>query len=314
MTVHPLVWAIQLWVVATATSLLLAVGLSGALRGAYVGAESIISKVDHAAALTSQVAALATTLLLIYAGFMSARAAKSFSLGVGAAVLGAVPTLMVFYAHRFAMPQIYTWFSAVCAASVLVLCATQIRTKSAVRSLIAFGGLALASATLRTFPLGETESPVLVQIGATLQVFFSWCIVVSAIAFHLLTPTPKALRASILIGVTVLLAATAAAAAEPGASPWVLLTGRALFELTETGVMGKSGSLAFSGTLTALLSALLSRQGSLTQVICALLALCVVSPLSPLTIATMTLCGYFAVIVCWVPDTAMKSSSDTAHI
>lgn len=295
--------------IATVTSLLLSVGLSSALRGAYVGAESTITRVDHASALTSQVAALCTTLLLIYAGFISARASKSLALGVGAAVLGAVPTLVVFYAHRFSMPLIYTWSSALCGACALVLCATQARTNSQVRAIVAFGGLALASATLRTFPLGETASPVLIQLGTLLQGFFSWCTFISVLVFHLSTPRLRVLQGSLLFGATVLFAATASASTEPGSPRSVLLLGRALAELTDTSVLGPAGFVAFSGTLLALFSTLLSRPNSLAQVICAVLGLCVVSPLSPLMIATMTLCGYFAVIICWVPDAMLISDT-----
>jgi hypothetical protein len=289
-------------------------GLSSALRGAYVGAESTILKVDHAAALTSQVSAICTTLLLVYAGLVSARAAKSLSLGIGAAVLGALPTLMVFYAHRFTMPQIYTWFSALCGASALVLSSTQARTQNRVRAIVAFGGLALAAAVLRTFELGESESPLLVRIGTLLQNFFSWCTILAVTVHHLCGPRWKAMRGAVLFGAAVLLAATAAASTEPGAPLWVLLTGRTLHELTSTSVMGASGPLAFSTALVVLISTLLSRPSSLSQVVCGVLALCVMSPLSPLTIAAMTLCGYCAVIICWVPDAVLKTSSHTAHI
>src|SRR5690606_33716032 len=74
LVVHPLVWAIQLWVVASVVSLLLSVGLSRALRGALVGIESWIIGVDQSAALTSQVAVICTALLLVYMGMLSARA------------------------------------------------------------------------------------------------------------------------------------------------------------------------------------------------------------------------------------------------
>lgn len=311
-TVHPLVWAIQLWVVATVTSLLLSAGLRNALRGAYVGAGSTIIHVDHAAALTSQVAAISTTLLLIYAGLMSARAAKSLMLGAGAALLGSVPTLMVFYAHRFTMPQIYTWISAACAASVLILCATQARTNTAVRTIVACGGLVLASAALRAFEFGALGSPDLTRVGILLQSFFSWCTVLLVMALHLSVPRLKALRGAVLFGATVLLAATASASTEPNVPRWILLTGRALHELTAGGVMGAAGALTFSSALLVLFSALWSRPTSLAQVVCAILALCAVSPLSPLTIATMTLCGYWAVIICWVPDTTRSSSPGVA--
>lgn len=310
--VHPLVWAIQLWVVATVTSLLLSVGLRSALRGAYVGAESAIIRVEHASALSSQVAAISTALLLVYAGLVSMRAAKSALLGMGAALLGAVPTLMVFYAHRFAMPQIYTAFSAVCGASVLILCATQARTNTAARTIVALCGLVLASAALRAFPMGDTGSPVVTRIGTALQTFFAWCAVLAVLAFHLSVPRLKAVRGALLFGGTVLLGATASAATEPGVQRWILLTGRALHELGASSQMGSVGPLAFSCTLLVLFSALFSRPNSLAQVVCSILALCAVSPLSPLTIATMTLCGYCLVIICWVPDTGLKSSAEPA--
>lgn len=313
LSVHPLVWAIQLWVVATVTSLLLSAGLRSALRGAYVGAESAIIQVDHAAALTSQVAAISTTLLLVYAGLMSVRAAKSLILGVGAALLGAVPTLLVLYAHRFTMPQIYTWLCAVCGAGALLLCSSQTRTNSTVRAIVALCGLVLASAALRAFPLGDTPSPALTQTGTLLQTFFAWCALLSALALHLSAPRPKVLRGALIFGGTVLLGATASAATEPAAPRWILLTGRALHELTSGSPMGGAGPLAFSGALLVVFSALWSRPSSLAQIVCGILCLCVMSPLSPLTIATMTLCGYCAVIICWAPDTVLKSSSDTAR-
>src|SRR5690606_24915878 len=117
--VHPLVWAIQLSVITSVVTLLLSVGLSRALRGALVGRESWISHVDQSAALTSQVAAICTSLLLVYMGMLSARASRSFLIGVGASLLGAAPTVIVFFAHRVTLPHAHNWISALCASGCL---------------------------------------------------------------------------------------------------------------------------------------------------------------------------------------------------
>lgn len=308
-TVLPLAWALQLWVVAMVTSLLLAGGLSGALRGAYVGAESAILLTDHASALTSQAAAICTTLLLIYMGLMSARAARSLILGAGAALLGVVPTLLIFYAHRFSLPHLYTWMSALCAGLVLLLSASQARSNTRVRAILAFAGMTLLSAVLRTYPLVDRPHPVLLRLGSGLEISFAWLTILSVTALHLTTPRFKPVRGALLFGLALLLAATASTSAEPGVSEWLLLSGRALAELTSSSPIGPSGSLAFSLSLLVLFSSLLSQPSSFSQVVCGVLALCAVSPLSPLTIASMTLCGYCSVVICWTQGDTWPSTS-----
>lgn len=302
MTVHPLVWAIQLWVVASVISLVLSVGLSRALRGAYVGAEPWIIHIDHSAALTSQVAAICTTLLLVYMGLLSARASKNLVIGLGGALLGVVPTLLVFYAHRFAMPQIYTWIAAVSGGSALLVSAHQSRNNHLMRVIVALGGLTLLSAALRAGGLSGSGAPLLAEVGSVLQSFFAWCAFITAAYFHLWFPKRKPLRAALLFGGTVLLAATAGAATENATPRWILLTGRAIGELSSSGVMWTGGSVAFSGALLLMGSTLLSRPGSLMALVSSILALCCFAPTSPLVIAWMTLCGYIAVVTCWTPD------------
>lgn len=308
-TVHPLAWAIQLWVVATVTSLLLSGGLTSALRGAYVGAESTIVVLDHASALTSQVAAICTTLLLIYVGLMSARASSSLTLGVGSALLGAVPTLLVFYAHRFSLPHIYTWMSALCAGGTLLLSATQARNSGPVRAVLALASLTMLSAVLRTYQLFDSSSPILSRLGSGLQLSFAWLTIVTATILHLSSPNWKPLRGALLLGLALLLAQTTSASTQPGAPRWILLSGRALSELTSGSQMGAGGSLAFSLSILLLFSAVVSRPNSFSHVLCGVLALCVTVPFSPLTIATMTLCGYCAVVIFWVPRDARVSTS-----
>lgn len=308
-TVLPLVWALQLWVVALLTSLLLSSGLSGALRGAYVGAESTILLTDHAAALTSQVAAICTTLLLIYVGLMSARSCRSLIIGAGSALLGVVPTLLVFYAHRFSLPHFYTWASALCAGATLLLGASQARGNSLVRTILAFSGLTLLAAVLRTSELSEQPSPLLVRVGAGLELSFAWLTILAVTALHLSSPRVKPLRGALLFGLALLLARTASASVEPSAPPWLLLSGRALSELTSSSPLGSSAALAFSVSILVLLSALFSRPSSFSEVVCGVLALCAVSPLSPLTIASMTLCGYCLVVLCWAKTDAWLSTS-----
>lgn len=310
--VHPLVWAIQLWVVASIISLVLSAGLSRAMRGAYVGAESWITHIDHSAALTSQVAAICTTLLLVYMGMLSARASRSLLLGLGGALLGVAPTLIVFYAHRFAMPQIYTWVASVCGALALVVSAHQCRTKHKLRIAITLGGLTLGSAALHAGGLDGSGSPLFGAAGSLLQTLFAWCALAFAALMHLWFDKRRPLRAAILFGGTILLSATANAAAEPTIPRWILITGRAVGELSSAGAMTSDGGLGFSFALLLMVSTLLSRPGSLAQLVASILALCCVAPTAPLVVAWMTLCGYIAVVLCWVPDSPRKNSAGTA--
>ncbi len=305
-TVHPLVWALQLWVIASVVSLVLSAGLSRALRGAYVGAESWILYVDHSAALTSQVAAICTALLLVYMGMLSARASRSFLVGLSGSVLGVAPTLVLFYAHRFPMPQFFTWLAAACGTFVLWVSAFQSKTNTPLRFVVGLGGLTLAGATLRAGGIDGDGTSFLSDAGSLLMGFFGWCTIIAALVLHLWLPKRKPVRGALLLGLSLLLASTASAATQPEAARWIQLTGRTLTELTSSGVLAGSGPLALSLALLLLISTLFSRPGSLAQLICAILAISVVSPPSPLVIAWLTLCGYVATVVAWEPDKAMK--------
>ncbi len=300
MTVHPLVWAIQLWVVASVVSLVLSAGLSRALRGAYVGAETWIRHIDHSAALTSQVAAICTTLLLVYVGMLSARVSTSRIVGLGAAALGVAPTLLVFYAHRFAMPLFYTWVSTLCGGLVLLSTTQQCRAFPILRGVVAMGGLSLLAAALHRG--GVSDSPELSEVGAALESLFAWGALVLAALFHLWIERRKPLRAALLFGGTLLLASTTSASAQETIPRWVLLTGRSLSELSSSGVTTSGGSLGFSLAILLMVSTLLSRPGSLAQLVSSILALCCFAPTSPLVIAWMTLCGYIAAVTCWTPE------------
>lgn len=300
--VSPIIWALQLWTVASFASLILAGGLSPALRGAFVGNDEWILRVDHAAALTSQVAAMCTTVLLIYMGLLVTRASRTLGIGIGAALLGIAPTMIVFYAHRLTLPQFHGWISAICASLSLLLCASQVRGHKMAQAVVLSGGAAYLFTAFRTGGMtgdGSELASLLSTPAAALGGIFT---LTFASLRHLVTRGRKPLRAAVLLGLAILCAATVPASSLPNVPDWALVVGRTIGNLAPKAVFLGLAPFAISFALISLVSTLLSRPGSLTQLLCSLIALGVLAPATPLVSAWLTLCGYSVVVSCWQPE------------
>lgn len=299
--VHPIIWALQLWTVTSLLSLLVAPGLSEALRGAFVGGQAWILGIDDLAARLSQVAALCTTALLVYFALLCARASRHFLIGIGAALFGAAPTMVVFYAHKSVLPQMLTWVAALSGSFALLLAATQIKKHASAQTVAVSGGVTLLATALRTGGLTGDGSHFWSLLGGSLAGLSSLLALGSALFVHLWSQKKRPWSGALLFGATLVLALTVPASSSLDTPDWILLTGRSLRNLAPETVLGAAAPWAISSALLLVIFTLFARPASLVGLLAAFLALCCLAPASPLVIAWMTLCGYALVVCTWTP-------------
>lgn len=305
--VHPLVWGLQLWSFSALLSLTLAGGVSPALRGAFVGADAWILRVDHAGQLTSQVAAITTTLLLVQLGVMAISAARSPWFGLSAALSGAVPTFLLFFAYKATMPGVFTWISAVATALTLLLCALITGTRHRLHKVTLLSGLAILGVALSHFEAPSKWLPLTVPLGRGLTVVAgAACLALHFSLVHALSR--KRLWFPVALGgAAVLLGASANAATRPDVSEVLVVVGRAVTALSPTDIWGEAGPYLFSLAYLSAFSCLFVRQGSLSVVVSSWIALGTVIVTTPLICGWLTLCAFATVLLSWSPKNPQES-------
>jgi hypothetical protein len=219
--------------------------------------------------------------------------------------------MIVFYAHRLTLPQFHGWIGAICASLSLLLCGSQIRRHNMARAVVLTGGFAHLFSALRTGGMTGDGSELATLLGTPAAALAGFATLVIASLRHLVTRGNKPFRGALLLGVAVLCAATVPASSTPDVPDWALVLGRTLRNLAPETVLFGLAPFAICLGLLLVVSTLLSRPGSLTGLLCSLIALGVLAPATPLVSAWLTLCGYSIVVACWEPGDAPAFSPPT---
>jgi len=291
------VWALQLWALSALLSLLLGGGLSRAIRGAMVGGEHWIARVDHVANSISQVAALGTSLLLVHMALLNVRTSSRLLVSLVAVLFACPPAIILFQASKMPVFHLFGTVGIVCAGASLLLCALQARTAASLQLSIFVGGLTLLATALRAISLGKTSWSLVELSAHGAQYFLIWATVALSLGQLLWAERRAPWKGAVLLGSALLLAATIPIASNPNAAPALVLLGRTLSEIAPYSALGPSAPLALSLALLGLVGSLSSTRGTLSRMVIALIALCAVSPHTPLVTAWFTLCGFTSAVI-----------------
>jgi len=296
---HPVLGELlDLWAAALLFGLVVGAGLSPALKGSLAGLDWWIDRVDLIAGVGGQFAAMATWLLtiqLLLAGF---RTRGQRALAAVLALLGVWPIVALMGAQRAPLPAQF-WLGAIgatAAASVLAASAAR-RTRPwlAFVLLCAGSSLALELAFITTAVWAEHGLEVLPRLRTVLGL--------GAAGIALVLQTRRSPRGHLLLpfvaGTCLLLFVTAARASEPEATTWMLVVGRTVQSMTPDAPWALGAwmpSLQVCLALMAVGWAVLERlwpkgTQSVTPLLTALCALALAVPITPLSIAALTLLG-----------------------
>lgn len=290
-----------LWALSLLVGLLAGAGLSPALKGSRGGLDWWIDRVDLAAGITGQFAAMATWLLtiqLLLAGF---RAGGQRVLVTTLALLGIWPIVSLMGAQRSALPP-ELWLGAVgaAAAGCLLTSSANRQDRPWLALVLGFSGLSLLLelAFVTSGAWLERGPEVLPRLRTTLGLGLT------AVALGLQTAQSARWRLLLpaVAGACGLLFLTALRASEPDAATWILMVGRTLQSMTPdvpwaVGAWAPSLQLCLALSVIgwALLDRLLpSARQTVTPLIAAACALALAVPITPLSVATMTLLGVAA--------------------
>ncbi len=295
-------WA-GFWLVA----LIVKGGVEPALRGAFVGADSIIESTEHIGDFLSQVAALATTILLVVAGLGGLRIDTRLLLRIFNALLVSLPTAIVFLAQRTTLPHFATGLAAACAGGSLLLGTWLAKLdRSTTRSLLLCGLSVTARAASELLKAGsstEGASEPLLQVAHVLALTAT----INAFLPSVLL-SPK--RLALSLGLGALLGQASGHSGSIHSTPLLVLA------RTLNAVTTHPSSLS-AGLFVALLS---------LSVVCArrflsrcarLLLVCVLlashAQLTPLVASAFALCGVFLPFIYGV-DTPQPLSPNRPHL
>lgn len=284
------------WSIICLLSLVLAGGLSPAMRGAFVGNEPWIVRIDLWGANASQLAAIVTMLLLVHFALTAVRVARSKLLSLGAALLACVPAIFLLLAQKHPLPHVHSWRAALCAALVLLLCSQIARARPRAKYLALLSGIALLSSSLTAAQATAASRPALSQLLLATEATCCWCAVALLVLTQVWGLRRRPVVATGILGFALLLAQTASAASLDGASTGLLLVGRAVTELSPYGTLGTAAPLALSLVLASTLASLFDqRKGD--ALTCSFFALGVIVPATPLVISWLSLCAFYLVVL-----------------
>lgn len=273
---------------------------SHALRGAFVGAGKWVKGLGFAAECTTQAAAIASGLLLIFLGLVTIRTSKHPALGLFAGLLGTGPTVVLFLAQKFVLHQQFAWLSATLTGFAMLLCAQQAKRNPALRLLLALAGASLLLLCLRLHLSELNASPSLLRGLGGLEVASRWGALIVLLGRQLgLHRTAPWINAS-LGGASLLLSAAVPVASASGVGDWQLMLGRTLRAMSSSVLAAPPWALSLA--LLAVVWNLPRRSGSLSQLVAAMIVLGVFSGTSPLSSAWLTLCAFTVVIISWSPE------------
>jgi hypothetical protein len=286
------------WAISLLVGLLAGAGLSPALKGSRGGLDWWIDRVDLAAGISGQFAAMATWLLTIQLLLASFRAGGQRLLVAFLALLGVWPIVSLMGAQRTALPP-DLWLGAVgaAAAGCLLTSSANRQARPWLALVLGFSGLSLLLelAFVTTGAWLERGPEVLPRLRTTLGLTAALVALVMQAA-----QSPRArLLLPAVVGLCGLLFLTALRASKPDAATWILMVGRTLQSMTPDApwaVGAWAPSLQLCLALTTIGWAVIDRLSSskdlpAAPLIAAACSLALAVPTTPLSVATMTLLG-----------------------
>lgn len=304
---------LDLWAVALLVGLVVGAGLSPALKGSRAGLDWWIDRVDLAASVMGQFAAMATWLLtiqLVMAGF---RAGSQRRLLTALAVLGVWPVVTLMGAQRAALPP-NLWLGAIgmTAASCLLSGSANRRARPGVSLVLLCAGVSLS------LELGSIISSSWLEHAPEALPRLRSALGLTAGAAALFLQLRQSARGHVILPAAVtfsgMLFLTIVRAGQPEAPTWILLVGRTLQSMTPDphwarGAWTPSFQLCVSMMAVGWTVAerLWRRQAQApAALLAAVSALALAVPISPLSIATLTLLGIAALPLAVPPGTPQR--------
>jgi hypothetical protein len=288
-------WALRIWALFYLSAQVLTSGLTPGLRGAFVGAGALIHRTLLLGNGLSQFCALLSLFLLVSLALRTVTSGRSPILGGLAAFLSAVPTTVLYHAGRGELPSKVTFFAAITASMIGLLCAIHSRTLPIFRALLSLCALSLFANTWGYFLL-EHDAPLALTRGvAGLRVALAGAALLM-LYLNCVRTRPAWLGAVLLI--FGFLPAGAAHTVQSGvaASRTVSLVGRTVNELG--GTPGDfAQAYAFCLALLMALFAAVSPRSALPVVCASLLVLSAFSAVTPASAAAVALCSYALVVL-----------------
>lgn len=292
---------LDLWALALLAGLVVGAGLSPALKGSRAGLGWWIDRVDLAAGVSGQFAAMATWLLAIQLLLVAFRTpGKRASAGI-LALLGLWPIVSLMGAQRIPLPP-SLWLGAVgAAAAICILTASANRSERPWLGLVLLctgASLALELGFITSSPWLARGFEVLPRVRATLGL--------AATALALGIQTHRSIRGyfwlPMAMGACLLLFVTAARASAHDAPTWLLVVGRTLQSMTPDAPWALGAwmpSLQLCLALTVVSWTLFERllpkgTRSPTPLLAGLCCLALAVPITPLSVAALTLLGIAA--------------------
>lgn len=293
--------ALDLWAAALLAGLVVGAGLSPALKGSRAGLDWWIDRVDLAAGVSGQFAAMATWLLAIQLLLIAFRTPGLRASAGVLGVLGIWPIVTLMGAQRTPLPP-SLWLGAVGAASAAcILTASANRRVRPWLGLVLFctgASLALELGFLTSAPRLDRGFEALPRIRSTLGL--------AAAVVALTMQTHRSARGyfwlPMALGVCLLLFVTTARAGAHDAPTWILVVGRTVQSMTPDAPWARGAwmpSLQVCLALTVVGWTLLERllpkgTRSPTPLLAGLCCLALAVPIAPLSIAALTLLGIAA--------------------
>jgi len=290
-----------LWALALLIGLVAGAGLSPALKGSRGGLDWWIDRVDLAAGITGQFAAMATWLLTIQLLLASFRAKGQRLLATSLAILGIWPIVSLMGAQRLPLPP-ELWLGAVgmAGAGCLLTGGANRQARPSLAFVLTFAGVSLLLELIFVTSSGwlEHAPEALPRLRSTLGLALAGVALVlqarQSSRGYLLLPAA--------VGACGLLFLTALRAGQPEAATWILMVGRTLQSMTPDAPWALGGwapSLQLCVALLALgwavvLRMLPTRDKPAGPLIVAACAFVLAVPVTPLSVAALTLLGVAA--------------------
>lgn len=278
-------WGLVVW-----AAVVVGAALAPGLRGADVGLDRVIARVDLGAAILGQAAAIVTYLLLVHVALHLVRRARPWPLAVLAVAPLVVPGLLLISAQRLDLPAHFllsgalaTWLSTL----ALTFSSTVDRPRRSALFLLSTALFARTAALflVRDRPDSSWLPPA--ELAAT-----SFALALGGLAyFEMLRQERRSLPVSVgILGLAVLASASLHGATLHGADRAVVVVGRGLGELVgpPQGVPLALVGFVVGAALLVALRGLVTRRGERFGSV-ALVALLLLLPLGPLSLAALAL-------------------------
>lgn len=301
-------WASRLWVMTFLVGLVVAAGLSPGLQGAFIGAGPVIKTTHLLGSHLSQFTVLLGLLLLVYLAVQTTRVSKNLFIGVGTALLGTIPAVVLYHASRETLPAMISAVSAIVSSLIVLACSAQSKSAWFVKVGALSCGVSLLASVLGYILFERDASRAAVVFTTGLSSCSSW--IALGCVFFGYAKNHRPIYAALALISSIIPAAAAQSLRDGAQLDAALATlGHTLSALLGSDVDAARGyGLTLALVLTAL--SVISPRDKLSLVAASLLTVCAFSPITPAVCAAITLASYLLLVL---PNQRNSALSQVSH-